>query len=236
MQLKQGNPLERVPAAERSELLALSRRLTFKRDALLFRQGEPGSAFFIVDSGTARTFFTAGDGSEFTIGFWKSGDLCGTADMAAERRALSAVAETKVVAYEFAPADLGRLMAQCPMFCQELFRALSFKIRWTSMIAANLATKSASQRLAEILRALAEIDGTAARGGRIVLNRRFSQEELALMAGCTRQWVSQQMAVLRQRGALSTTTPDGRWVIDPARLARFGQGGDPGPTPQRGRP
>ncbi len=228
MQLKQGNPLERVPAAERSDLLALSRRLTFYRGALLFHQGEVGSAFFIIDSGSVRTFFTARDGSEFTIGFWKSGDLCGTADMAAERRALSAVAETKVVAYEFAPADLGRLMTQCPMFCQELFRALSFKVRWTSMIAANLATKSASQRLAEILRALAEIDGTPVAGGRIALNRRFSQQELALMAGCTRQWVSQQLAALRERGALETTTRGGRWVIDPPRLARFGQDDDQG--------
>lgn len=233
MQLKQGNLLERMPPGERSAFGRLAHRQLFERHAALFHQGEPGSAFFVLESGSVRTFFTAGDGSEFTIGFWKAGDLCGTADLAAQRRALSAVAETPVRAFELGLADLGPLIQHCPVFSQELIKALSFKIRWTSMIAANLATKSARERLTEILRALAEIDGVPIGAGRWALTRRFSQEELALMAGCSRQWVSHELSVLRDRGALGAL-PDGRWVVAPGRL-RSGPVPASRPVPAAGR-
>jgi CRP-like cAMP-binding protein len=68
-----------------------------------------------------------------------------------------------------------------------------------------LGTRSAAQRLAQLLVLMGECDGMARPEG-IVVSRTLTQEDLAKMVGATRQWVSSTLERFRQDGLVEVTS------------------------------
>jgi CRP/FNR family cyclic AMP-dependent transcriptional regulator len=182
--------------------------------------GDPSSTLYIVSEGIVRTYWTGAGGRELTVGVWLPGDLVGAPDLATGRRALSAAALRDVVAYEFSPDSLRAASMGVPAFGWALVLALSFKVRWVSMIAANLRTKDALTRLCELIVMLGDVYGERDRSGKVTLTARFTQEELALMIGCTRQWTSRSLTSLR-RQQIVTLSKQGIMQFDRAKMRGF---------------
>jgi CRP/FNR family cyclic AMP-dependent transcriptional regulator len=201
-------------------VLSFAQRRQFQAGATLYMTGDRSSTLYVLSEGIVRTYWTGAGGRELTVGIWLPGDLVGAPDVATGRRALSAAALRDVVAYEFAADSLRTATVEVPAFGWNLVLALSFKVRWVSMIAANLRTKDALTRLCELILMLGEVYGVRDRGGKVTLTRKFTQEELALMIGCTRQWTSRSLTALRQQ-QLVTLDKRGIMQFDRAKLRGF---------------
>lgn len=208
-----------VSESDRKRVLGSGRRRSLPAKAPLYYQGDRVKSLCIIESGVVRTFYTNLDGHEFTIGFWGAGDIVGAPDLSgAGRRALSAVAQTQATIVELASDSLEGLCAEVPAFAVNLIRVLSFKVRWVSLAAANLSTKSAATRLDQLLLALSEISDDRLDDHRVRLGRIYTQSNLASMVGCSRQWLNVQLGELRSRGAVLPGGGGRRLVVDVARL------------------
>jgi CRP/FNR family cyclic AMP-dependent transcriptional regulator len=195
--------------ADKPTVLEFAALVGFPSKGHLYRQGDRSSSIHLIKSGEVRTYYTGSNNSEFTIGIWSAGDLCGAPDIASGRRALSAIAQTAVEAYEF---ELDRLEQAClavPPFGFQVIKALSFKVRWVSMIVGNVSTKDAKTRLCELLLALSSLIAEGEEDDFVVM-RRVSLGQLALMIGASRQWTTRAMTELRERGAVE--------VLDGSRI------------------
>jgi CRP/FNR family cyclic AMP-dependent transcriptional regulator len=186
--------------AERSTLLDFATPASFPKRSHLYRQGEPSTSIHLIKSGEVRTYYTGGGNQEFTIGIWTTGDLCGAPDIASTRRALGGVAQTDVETYHFELDMLERACHAIPHFGFQVIRALSFKVRWVTMIVGNVGTKDAKTRLCELLLALGSLASEAEHGDEPVVMRRVPLGQLALMIGASRQWTTHAMTELRERG------------------------------------
>lgn len=194
--------------AEKATLLDFATLLSFPRRSHLYRQGDPSTSIYLIKSGEVRTYYTGSKNHEFTIGIWSAGDLCGAPDIASARRALSGVAQTDVESYRFELDALERACHAMPHFGFQIIKALSFKVRWVSMIVGNVSTKDAKTRLCELLLALGSLLSEGDEGDDSAVMRRVSLGQLALMIGASRQWTTHAMTELRERGAVEVVDRD----------------------------
>lgn len=216
---KQGGLFAGLSVDEQERLVASSRSRTFAAGEFLYVQGDPVRCLYSVSRGVVRTFYTTVDGHEFSIGFWERGDIVGAPDLSgAARRALSAVAQRPTTVLEIGDGDLTQLCVDVPRFAVNLIRALSFKVRWASMAAANLGTKSATSRLKLLLIALGEMSQDRLDDHRVRIEKIYTQANLASMIGCSRQWVNVQMGELRRAGLVLPHRAGERLVVDLVRL------------------
>lgn len=189
---------------------------SYRPKQFIFSQGDMSRSTYFIRRGIVRTFYVSPDGREFTVGLWSAGDMFGAPDVTQDTRSLSAVADTAVEVYALSEPDLALAVSRIPEFALGLVRALSFKVRWVTMLTKILSTQRADSRVCQMLLALSEIFGER-HGEHVVLTRRFSHQELAMMVGCTRQWVTHTFRRLRHAGAIFNCA-DGRLVVVPARL------------------
>jgi CRP/FNR family cyclic AMP-dependent transcriptional regulator len=218
---KQGDVFSGLSDPDMDEICRKATLRAFERGTFLYLQGEHSSSLFLVRRGMIRTFYTGLDGDEFTFGFWEVGDLVGAPDLSGHgttRRALSAQAVARVEVLELAPNLVEELCLKFPVFALNLVHALSFKVRWVSMIAGNLSTKKVARRLMELLKILANMYGVPSDDSRVILGRRFTEYHLAMMLGCSRQWLSIQLRKFRTLGIVSGVPSQGL-VIDLEALA-----------------
>ncbi len=103
-----------------------------------------------------------------------------------------------------------------PDFGVEVIKALSFKVRWVTMIVANVTTKDTRSRLCQLLLAFGSLFG-AEDDDDILLLRKFSLGDVGMMIGCSRQWTTSTMGELRDLGAVPVVE-GGYLRIHPARL------------------
>ena len=216
---RQVDVLASLSPDERAKVLAYAQRRQFQAGATLYMTGDHSATLYILSEGIARTYWTGAGGRELTVGVWMPGYLVGAPDVATGRRALSAAALRDVVAYEFSAESLKAASQEVPAFGWGLVLALSFKVRWVSMIAANLRTKDAMTRLCELIVMLGDVYGDHS-GEKVTIATKFTQEELALMIGCTRQWTSRSLTELRQRKILAMGE-HGTMQFDRAAIRRF---------------
>lgn len=191
-----------LTGAEKSTLLDFATLVSFPSRAHLYRQGDRSTSIHLIKSGEVRTYYTGSNNHEFTIGIWSAGDLCGAPDIASTRRALSGIAQTAVESYQFELDALERTCVAMPHFGFQVIKALSFKVRWVSMIVGNVSTKDAKTRLCELLLALASLVSEGDEEEDSVVMRRVSLGQLALMIGASRQWTTRAMTELRGQGAV----------------------------------
>ena len=129
-------------------------------------------------------------GKEVTVGYWASGDMAGGPHFFDDGLHLwSGEAVEDSVVWAIKGHDLRELSMRIPAVAECVIAALTFKLRWVSLLLQNMGTESVSHRLAHLLVALSEMYGVEHEQG-IQIRYSFTQEDLANMICATRQWVS----------------------------------------------
>jgi CRP/FNR family cyclic AMP-dependent transcriptional regulator len=184
------NPLSHLTVAERERVLVRCTPRLAKRHSFIFRQGEKQKAIYIILSGGVRVFFAAPSGREITRAYWFPGHFIGGPDVFADAPHMwSAIAIRDTSLLTVPSAELRSLCAAIPNLAMGLIEAMVFKGRCYAAMTQMLGTRSASQRMTQVLMHLAELYGTeTAEGTEIKLM--LTQEEIAHMVGTTRQWVT----------------------------------------------
>jgi len=226
--------LENLPGDERALFLSRCSQQDYRRGEYLCKQGSPHTENFVVSSGLVRTFYVAPTGREITLGYWSSGNLLGGPNFFEVCPHIwSAQAARDSRSYVIKAADFRALTLAVPAIAECVMRALSFKMRWFSLLCQMLGTESAHRRVARLLQMLAPIYG-AQRPNGTVLRVNFTQEEIGNMVGATRVWVSRALGKLQRAGALQLD-PAHHIVLDLAALDAFLAQGPGVPRARRGR-
>lgn len=199
--LCQANFITALTPDDRELFMRQARRKHYKKHTLLFQQGDESSSIYVIDEGWVRTFTTAANGKEITIGLWSCGDLIGAPDICARTRSLSAEAVDDAVLWRVSSEDLDSLVEQSPGFARNMVYALSFKTRWATTMVDRLGNESVSARVAFTVANLAQLHGRREPGDRLVIER-LTHQDIGHMVGASRQWVTQTLKGFEKEGLL----------------------------------
>ena len=172
----------------------------YRKDQIVFRQGDPSDAVFYIQSGKAKKTVVSEQGKEAVVALLDAGDFCGEGCLAGEALRLSTVsALTKCVIARISKADITQVIHEEPAFA-ELF--ISHLLARNSRVEEDLVDQlfnSSEKRLARVLLLLANF-GKEGRPEPVIA--KISQETLAEMIGTTRSRVSHFMNKFRQLGLI----------------------------------
>lgn len=188
------------------ELRAMARTLRarrFRRGEVLFHEGDPGDALFVVASGAVKVVVPSEDGEEAILATLRRGDFLGElALLDGAPRSASAVAleATEVLAL---PRDqFLALVATEPAIRDALMASLAGELRRLTTHVAELHFLDLTGRLAARLARLAEEHGERLPDGSVRLDAPLTQSDLAAMIGATRQSVNKLLGEFEADGLL----------------------------------
>ena len=172
----------------------------YRKDQIVFRQGDRADAVFYIQSGKVKKTVVSEQGKEAVVALLGSGDFFGEGCLAGEALRLSTVsALTKCVIARISKADITRVIHEQPAFA-ELF--ISHLLARNSRVEEDLVDQlfnSSEKRLARTLLLLANF-GKEGRPEPVIA--KISQETLAEMIGTTRSRVSFFMNKFRELGLI----------------------------------
>jgi CRP/FNR family transcriptional regulator, cyclic AMP receptor protein len=194
--------LDRLTAAERDIVLQRGERRVVRKHSTIFRQGEGQKGIYLLLSGGVRVFYIAPSGREITRAYWFAGNFIGGPDVFGNGPHMwSAVATRDTSMIFIAGSTLRALCERIPNLAISLIEAMAFKGRSYSAIAQMLGTRSANERMVQVLLLLAEMYGTEGEHGTDI-DVPITHEEIAHMVGATRQWVTAGLKRLQSNGLI----------------------------------
>jgi CRP/FNR family transcriptional regulator, cyclic AMP receptor protein len=208
---------------DRDSLAAMARTLRarrFRRGEVLFHEGDPGDALFVVASGAVKVVVPSEEGEEAILVTLRRGDFLGElALLDGAPRSASAIALESTEALALPRDQFRTLVASEPAIRDALLTALSAELRRLTTHVAELHFLDLTGRLAARLTSLAESHGERLPNGAIRLDAPLTQSDLAAMIGATRQSVNKLLGEFEAAGLLRIDR-DSILVPDVARLAR----------------
>jgi CRP/FNR family cyclic AMP-dependent transcriptional regulator len=202
--------LERVGAGMRMR--------RFRRGEVIFHQGDPGDALFIVMTGAIKIMLPSDTGDEAILATLRPGDVFG--ELALLDGAPRSATATTLEATEtlILPRDQFReLLATEPAIRDALLAAIAGELRRLTNHVEELHFLDITGRLASRLARLAAESGTTLPDGSIRLRSPLTQGDLAAMIGCTRQSVNKLLGMFTDDGLIRLDR-DSIVVLDLDRL------------------
>ncbi len=195
--------LERLSAEEQRAVRRLGRIVRFARGETVFLQGQPHEGIFLIEAGVVRSYYTGPSGREITLAYWTPGHFVGGPEIfRSSLHIWSGIAAEDCSLLHLSGANIRRLVASVPEFALCLLEGLVAKSKCYSALVQMLGTRSAAERLVQLLIILSN---TCARrdAGRLVIERKITHNELATIIGATRQWVTTTLDRFQRQGILS---------------------------------
>ncbi len=172
----------------------------YRKDQIVYRQGDPADAVFYIESGKVKKTVVSEQGKEAVIALLEAGDFFGEGCLIGEPLRLATVTTlTNCVIARISKADITRVIHEQPAFA-ELF--IAHLLARNSRVEEDLVDQlfnSSEKRLARTLLLLANF-GKEGRPEPIIA--KVSQETLAEMIGTTRSRVSFFMNKFRKLGLI----------------------------------
>jgi CRP/FNR family cyclic AMP-dependent transcriptional regulator len=192
----------------------------FRRGEVIFHQGDPGDALFIVMSGAIKIMLPSDTGDEAILATLRPGDVFGElalldgAPRSATATALEAT-ETLIL-----PRDQFReLLATEPAIRDAILASMAGELRRLTNHVEELHFLDITGRLASRLVRLASESGKPLPEGAIRLGSPLTQGDLAAMIGCTRQSVNKLLGMFTDDGLIRLER-DSIVILDLDGLAR----------------
>lgn len=187
-------------------LNALTRTLRsrrFRRGEVLFHEGDPGDALFIVASGAVKVVVPSEDGEEAILATLRRGDFLGElALLDGAPRSASAIALEPTETLTLPRDQFRSLVAGEPAIRDALLASVATELRRLTTHVAELHFLDLTGRLAARLARLAEEHGERRPDGSILLDAPLTQSDLAAMIGATRQSVNKLLGEFESSGLI----------------------------------
>lgn len=175
---------------------------TFDRGATIFHQGSKGDKLYMIVDGQVRIYTTSGTGQELSVMIFRSGDFFGELSLL-DGQARSASAETMRITTTLTlhRSAFLRTMSDVPDIAIAVLEELSLRLRHTNIYMEHLISHSAPQRVVRRLLDLTEQHGVN-ENGTMRIDLHLTQDDLASLAGTTRETVNRVLANLRDQGLI----------------------------------
>ncbi|MES2062421.1 MAG: response regulator [Bacteroidota bacterium] len=216
------NPLERLNnllsknngLAELKRIVAERKSRQFKKNQVVYYDGDKGNGLYIILSGRIKTMKLAEDGRELMTGIYTTDDYLGVnAMLANEPYADTATALEDSQLCLIPKEQLDELINQYPDVAREFISILANDVRDKEEQLLHLAYNSVRKRMAESLLRLNKQNGTHE-------GFKISREDLAAMTGMATETVSRTLTdfkdegLIEKKGSLIT-------LLDEKRIAKM---------------
>jgi CRP-like cAMP-binding protein len=181
---------------ELRELAALGQMRRFRKEELIFLQGDPGKHFFIILQGKVRIYLQDPRGREVILDVLGDEDFFGEMsllDGKARSASAQAMAETRV--FSIGHDEFYKFLERAAAVPIKLLRLMSERLRRADETIENLALLSVKGRLARLLASWCEHDGKPS-DGTLTFKLPMPKTQIAQMLGTSRETVSRMMSEL----------------------------------------
>ncbi len=196
---------------ELDSIYAITQRKTYPKGSVIFLEGDPGDALYLILSGEVKVMILGFDGREFILSFLRAGDFFGEMSLFDDRPRSATVMTTEDST--FLVLHKQAFFNQVKHSSTILFKfILSFcaRLRETDEKIGNLALLDVYTRVSKALLALGKDTGTASPDGSIIIPKRPTHQDFASMVGTSRETVTRVLNDLEKRGYIRLA---GRKVI-----------------------
>lgn len=194
-----------------TERAAYGRRRSFRKNEVLYEQGEISTRFYFVLKGLVQISIFRADGCEVVLELMGPNTICGEGSaFDGLPRFSSAAAVEATEAIEFDTAKLTEAFREHPEFAASLLRVTSLKQRVLAIRLKHLASREPQDRIMELLTRLEEMFAVDHAKGRMLVTH-VTHEQIATMTGTSRVTVTRTLQRLREQSRIAIV--DGHIVM-----------------------
>lgn len=188
---------------EQDWLEAFTATHSFEPRQVIFAQGEPPDAMYLIDSGRVKVVQLFTDGREKIMGVYEKGDVFGEICLC-ERTARTnhAVALERVRVISFSMKQLLDVSKRKPELTLKLLMVFCARLVECDTQVANLSFYDVRERLKREVLRLSRLPGSQPENGGRKLPQGFTHEQLANLVNTTRENVTKIMNQFRRQGLL----------------------------------
>lgn len=201
--------LDALTDAQKRSIDQMTRMLEVERGARIYLPGDPSDQIYLLKAGAVKISAPGAGGQETILAFLHPGDIFGELAIVddAPRDHVAAAHEDTVLCAIDRNMVL-QLAQQAPALGYQITKLMGLRLRRFSMRVEELLCKSASERVAHALLALAAECGVQDAGGTLI-RLRLNQVDLGNLVGLARETVNIVLQDFRQRGLIEL---DGRRI------------------------
>lgn len=186
--------LERLDTAVRD-------RRTLDRGSVLYRDGDPFEALYVVRSGSLKTFVLDDYGDMQILGFHLPGEILGFDALASNRHVSQAEALERSSICELPYAQLQQVTSEVPALHRQLMRVISREVIEEHRHLVMMGRQQAQEQLAIFLKSLADRYQRLQRDG-TALTLSMSRYDIANYLGLVVETVSRLFSRMEEMGVL----------------------------------
>jgi CRP-like cAMP-binding protein len=187
---------------ELEKIVALGVRKKYKKGSIILLEEETGAALFVIITGKVKIVRMDDDGREVILSILGESDFFGEmAILDGLTRSASVVATSKSELFMIHRRDFLKLLNDYPMVAIALLRELTARLRKADTQIKSLSLKDAAGRVANVVLQLADEVGMF-RKGRVEIDELPLQQDLANMAGTSRETISRMIHKFIKKGYL----------------------------------
>ena len=182
------------------KIAKLGVRKKYRRGSIILLEEETGSAMFVIILGKVKVVRADDDGREVILAILGESDFFGEmAILDGLARSASIVATTKAEVFMIHRGDFLNLLRVFPAIAISLLRELTTRLRKADTQIKSLSLKDAAGRVASVILQLADDIGRI-RKGRVEIEELPLQQDMANMAGTSRETVSRMVHMFVEKG------------------------------------
>lgn len=188
--------------------------------ATFFREGDPASSFFVLDSGSVKLTQLTPEGHQVVLRLVGAGDAFGgVAAFGGGTYPITAEAVTDAAALEWLGSAMTRLMERHPRLALNALQFVAARLHELEVRYRQLATEKVERRVARALLRLVQQAGRPIEAG-VLIDLPLSRDDIAQMTGTTLYTVSRIVSRFETDGLLDAGRQ--RVVIrNPSALSRI---------------
>ncbi|CAN0589770.1 unnamed protein product, partial [Ectocarpus sp. 12 AP-2014] len=184
-------------------LFAGARAVSFAARQHIFSAGDPGASVILIESGRVEISNTSLMGRKSVIAYMGAGEVLGEiAALDGGARSADAVAANAVTGLALSRENVLGYISERPELAQAVIVELCRKVRNASEMFTTQSIIDGEPRLARGLLQLFDKWGAEHADGTIVLEERFSQQDIGEFSGLARENVNRQIKAWTQSGVL----------------------------------
>jgi CRP/FNR family cyclic AMP-dependent transcriptional regulator len=207
--------LAALPEGAVRQLASHGQVRTFRKNAVIINEGEAGDSLYVILSGRVKIFVADGEGREMILDTLGPGDVVGEMTLDAGPRSASVICTETVTFSMLTRAVMREAIVASPDFALQLISTLICRIRQATDLVKGLALLDVYGRVAGLLLKLAVKQDD----GRLVINEKLTQQDIADRVGASRDMVNRIFKELTAGGYLTVESrqivlnrrPPARW-------------------------
>ena len=185
------------------KIVKLGTRQKYKKGNIVVLEQESGAALFVIITGKVKVVRMDEDGREVILSMFGPGEFFGEmALLDGMARSASVVATVRSELFMIHRREFLDLLHEFPTVAISLLAELAMRLRKADMQIKSLSLKDAAGRVANVLLMLADDLGIF-RKGKVEIEDLPLQQDIANMAGTSRETVSRMLHQFAQEGHIS---------------------------------